>query len=189
MVRALNRRFSFEMQQVSHKRHSMRLVTAVLLITMLVPQGGCGRVLSAIFKSADNAAADAASRGGRSAGDHPIDAPAPRGGDDFGGDSFGVRLDGGSYWLTGTARRVSSDAVRATLRQHGYSSSGSEDIDEESRREIAAYRLSGHVSYTASTCWDSVGEPYVVPRHATHCLDGSSPSLEYEIDLSVISVQ
>lgn len=171
----------------------MRLVMALLVVAMLVPQAGCGRLLSAIFKSADNAAADAASRGGRSAGEHAIDAPPPRGGDleptNFGGDSYGVRLDGGSYWLIGTARHVPSYAVRATLRQYGYSSSGSEDIDEESRREIAAYRLNGYVSYTALTCWNSAGERYVVPGHATHCLDGSSPSLEYEIDLSVIPVQ
>ncbi|WP_414546020.1 hypothetical protein [Nostoc sp. CCY0012] len=84
-------------------------------------------------------------------------------------------LSGKSVIVNGKV--ISVAAVGGLLIERGLKSSGSQFIDQEVVKEIAAARSIGLTEYKTKVCTQRSGEHYAVPIDTVKCLDGKDPAL------------
>ncbi|UKO99954.1 hypothetical protein [Nostoc sp. UHCC 0870] len=86
-------------------------------------------------------------------------------------------LSGKSVIFSGKGKVISVAAVGGLLIERGLKSSGSQFIDQEVVKEIAAARSIGLTEYKTKVCTQRSGEHYAVPIDTVKCLDGKDPAL------------
>lgn len=181
----------------------MRIVVMVAASVLMAP-AGCSQVARMVLHELGIAAEKEAGQAGRAAEREAAEAAArarareeaeaaarasSRGDARYATWAREVRFDDNWYWLRYGGGRISAQAVRLLVRQYGLSGSGSDEIDEQEYREVAAVRLHGQRWYGPLTCRNVDGSSYAVPSDSVACLNGARPSQEIEMDLNILEVR